>query len=257
MSLWKNSILTRVKTFFISIILFLLLWEIISLLLHSAFLPQPIHVFNIALNVFADKEIYSHILASLERTIIGFLLAVVIASSIAYFIGLNEKVRKYVHPVLELLRPIPPLAWIPLAILWFGIGNGSSYFIIFIAAFFPILTNVYFGVKSIPTNYKRIRHNYFLNKIQNFVHIVFPFTTPYLLEGCKTSIGLSWMAVVAAEMIASNSGLGYFIESSRVLLKTEQVIIGMIIIGIMGYLMHQFIVFLEKKLTSWRYEQNV
>lgn len=245
---WKNML--------ISVVLFLLLWEIVSLFLQSAFLPQPIQVFKTAITIFAEASIYGHILASLKRTIIGFLLAVVIASSLAYIIGLNEKIKNYVNPILELLRPIPPLAWIPLAILWFGIGDGSSYFIIFIAAFFPILTNVYFGVKSIPTNYKRVRHNYLLNKIQYFTHIVVPFTTPYLLAGCKTGIGIAWMAVVAAEIIAANSGLGYFIEINRVLLRTEEVILGMMIIGLLGYTIHKLIVLMEKRLTSWRYEKN-
>ena len=211
---------------------------------------------HISIGMGTKPQIYGHILASLKRTIIGFLLAVVVASSLAYILGLNEKIKNYVNPILELLRPIPPLAWIPLAILWFGIGDGSSYFIIFIAAFFPILTNVYFGVKSIPTNYKRVRHNYLLSKIQYFTHVVVPFTTPYLLAGCKTGIGIAWMAVVAAEIISANSGLGYFIETSRVLLRTEEVIIGMIIIGLLGFLIHHFIVLIEKRLTSWRYEKH-
>ena len=225
----RKNFLKKCGEVLISITVFLLLWEGISLLVNSLFLPSPVEVVRALSGLMWKGQMLGHIAASLQRTIVGFLLAIAAASVLAYVMGLNEGIKKHVNPILELLRPIPPLAWVPLAILWFGIGDGSSYFIIFIAAFFPILTNVYFGVKSIPTNYKRVRHDYLLDKVQYFRHIVVPFTTPYLLAGCKTGIGIAWMAVVAAEMIAANSGLGYFIETSRVLLRTEEVIIGMII----------------------------
>ena len=131
-------------------------------------------------------------------------------------------------------------------------GDVSASFIIFIAAFFPIFTNVFFGVTSIPRIYHRVSKNYNLNPFQKFKNITFPFTLPYLITGCKTSIGFSWMAVIAAEMISGNYGLGYFLEINRMLLNINYVIATMIIIGIIGYLMNRSISYIEQKLIYWR-----
>ncbi len=246
------KIVKNISNLIISIIILLLFWSLLSYSLNNFFLPSPIKVIYSLFYLFQSGLIIPHILSSLKRALIGFTFALVIASSLGYLFGLSKFLKTYFVPIIELLRPIPPIAWIPLAILWFGIGDSSSSFIIFIAAFFPIFTNVYFGVISIPRVYNRVSTNYNLNPIQKFTNIIFPFTLPYLLTGCRTSIGFSWMAVIAAEMIAGNYGLGYFIEVNRVLLNTEYVIATMIIIGIIGYLMNRLIVYLEVKVTSWR-----
>jgi NitT/TauT family transport system permease protein/sulfonate transport system permease protein len=183
---------------------------------------------------------------------VGFLLGLAAGIFFGFLLGLNHFARKTINPIIEVLRPIPPIAWIPLAILWFGIGNFSAFFIIFIAAFFPIFTNVFFGVKSLPTIYSQVRKNYGLSTMQYFRHIVWPFSTPFLIAGAKTSIGFSWMAVIAAEMISANEGLGYFIEINRVLLRPERVIAAMLIIGLIGYCLHQAIVAIEKRKLKWR-----
>lgn len=230
---------------------FIVLWQILSLIMSNIFLPSPFKVAE-ALVVLFSGTIYLHILTSLKRTLIGFVFALIIAASLAYIVGTSKKLKDYFNPVIELLRPIPPIAWIPLAILWFGVGDASSSFIIFIAAFFPIFTNVYFGVVSLPKVYHRVSHNYHINGINKFVHVIFPYSLPYLITGCKTSIGFSWMAVIAAEMIAANYGLGYFIEINRVLIKPDYVIATMIIIGVIGFLMHYILLNIEKNFTSWR-----
>ncbi len=246
------ELLKKIFKWFIAIFCFLIIWEIISIWLNNIFFPTPIKVFLALFELFKSGIIFYHILASLKRTLIGFSFALVIASLLGYIVGSSKLLKTYFTPILELLRPIPPIAWIPLAILWFGIGDASSSFIIFIAAFFPIFTNVYFGVTSIPNFYYRISKNYNLGKFKEFTNITFPYTLPYLITGSKTSLGFGWMAVIAAEMIAGNYGLGYFLEVNRSLLKTEYVISTMIIIGVIGFLLNKILNYAEIKATAYR-----
>ena len=204
----------------LSLGLFLLIWQMISIIMKSPLLPNPMKVVSVLFNLMTHSKIWLHIFASLKRTMLGFLVALVVGGITAYITSFHSTIKKIVFPWIELLRPIPPLAWIPLAILWFGLGLGSSVFIIFLIAFFPIFTEVHFGIKSIPETYHQISRNYQLTKMQKFKHIVLPYTVPYLLSSSKISIGLSWMAVVASEMISANKGLGYFIEIGRANMKS-------------------------------------
>lgn len=245
----------KIPKVFFSILAFLIVWELVVFFFDSFFLPSPIKVFQSLFFLFTDGIIYIHIFSSLKRTILGFIFALIVASILAYIAGSFSFFRNYLTPLLEFFRPVPPIAWIPLAIIWFGIGDVSASFIIFVAAFFPIFTNVYFGVTSIPRIFDRVSENYRLTEYQKFIHITFPFTLPYLIAGCKTSTGFSWMAVIAAEMVAGNYGLGYFLEINRMLLNIDKVVATMIIIGVIGYLMNRFMVFLELKLVSWRQKQ--
>ena len=169
----------RVKYLGVSLLILFFVWYILAVIISSVILPKPLQVLKVFLDLFLSGQIFTHIYASVKRNIIGFLVALVMGSGTAYVLGLSKKLEPYITPIFELLRPIPPIAWIPLAILWFGIGDNSSYFIIFVAAFFPIFTNVYFGVRSVPNKFIRLRQGYKLNGFQNFVHIVFPFSLPY------------------------------------------------------------------------------
>ncbi|MBU1198665.1 MAG: ABC transporter permease [Nanoarchaeota archaeon] len=246
-----NKKLHTVKEVIISIIIFICAWYLLSIILKSYFLPRPEIVLKTLVVLLVKGEITIHLIASLKRTLLGFTLALLAGSLTAYMLGLSKSIGKYFHPMIEFIRPIPPLAWIPLAIVWFGIGNGSAIFVIFIATFFPIFTSTYFGVKTILNEHKRLKHHYQLNNIQYFTHIVFPHSLPYLLSGSKTGLGMSWMAVIAAEIIAANTGLGYFIEINRVLLNIEIVIATMIIIGIIGYTMALILKYIETKILYW------
>jgi ABC-type nitrate/sulfonate/bicarbonate transport system permease component len=246
------AVLKNIFRWFASIIGFLIFWWILAVLIHNPFFPTPIRVLSALVYLFQSGSIFPHILGSLRRTLVGFFFALIIGSFLGYTLGLSSFLRNYLGPIVEILRPIPPIAWIPLAILWFGVGDSSASFIIFIASFFPIFTNVYFGVISIPKVYHRVSKNYNLEPIQKFINVIFPFTLPYLITGAKTSIGFGWMAVIAAEMISGNYGLGYFIEVNRVLLNTEYVIAAMIIIGAIGYLMNKSLSLAEIKVTAWR-----
>jgi ABC-type nitrate/sulfonate/bicarbonate transport system permease component len=248
--------LTEIAGVLTSAVLFVLLWSILSFLFNSYIFPNPFEVAKTLFLLLFSGEIFPHIFATLNRAIIGFSLGLIFGSFFGYALAMNNHANLIFRPIVEFLRPIPPIAWIPLAILWFGIGDASAFFIIFIASFFPIFTNVYFGVTSLPIVCERVGANYSLSLIQRFFHIVFPFSVPYLLTGCKTAIGWAWMCVIASEIIASSQGLGYFIEISRFSLQPDRVISAMLIIGAIGLILQQIIQLIENKLTFWRSVAN-
>ncbi|MDD4983531.1 MAG: ABC transporter permease [Candidatus ainarchaeum sp.] len=235
----------------ISIFLFLFLWQLISFLSHSLFLPGPIEIIYLCFKLIITGEIFEHIFLSVKRVVFGFLCGLIIGFVVGVIVGLS-KLGDYINPILELFRPIPPIAWIPLAILWFGIGDSSSVFIIFIAAFFPVFTNTFFGVKSLPKIYSCVSKNLSLTKMQRFYHVILPFVLPYTFVGSRVSLGLSWMVVIAAEMISANFGLGYLIEVNRSLMNTDLVIATMLFIGLVGFLLSKILSLIEKKVIYWR-----
>jgi len=218
--------------------------------------PSPIEVIFQLAELFAGGEIIGHIVSSVYRVLIGLFFGIILGALCGYALGLNSVLNGLINPIVQLLRPIPPIAWIPIAILWFGIGNESSFFIIFIASFFPVFTNVFFGVTSLPTIFAKVSKSLNLPKWQNFVHVVFPFSMPYFLTGVKTAVGFSWMVIIAAEMIASQSGLGYFIEYNRLLLEPDKIMAAMAVIGVLGFIFNYLVVLLEKKLLYWRSVSN-
>ena len=239
-----------------SAVLFVTAWALFAMLFNSFIFPGPIEVAQSLIKLIFSGEIFPHIFATLKRAIVGFLLGLTFGSIIGYLTGMNKYVNAVLKPIIELLRPIPPIAWIPLAILWFGLGDTSAFFIIFLASFFPVFTSVYFGVTSLPIVCEKVSKNYSLTFMQHFVHVVFPFSVPYLINGCKTAIGWAWMCVIAAEIISSSQGLGYFIEINRYSLETANVIAAMLIIGVIGLILQQVIQLIEIKLTSWRSVSN-
>lgn len=242
----------KIFSFVLSIFLFVLLWEVLSIFVGNQYFPGPFIVFRALIDFISKGIIFPHILSSLKRVITGFFASLILAFIIGYITGTFQFLKSLLSPIVEILRPIPPIAWIPLAIVWFGIGDFSASFIIFIAAFFPIYTNVHFGVSSIPRIYKRISKNYRLDYYKQFFHIIFPFTLPYLFTGTRVGIGLSWMAVIGSEMIASSRGLGYFIEVNRMLLRIDYMIATMIIIGIIGFCFYMIFKILDLKLNYWK-----
>lgn len=200
---------------------------------------------------FLNIDIYLHIFASLQRVLIGFLIASLAGISLAILLGYYKNMGHIIEPIIELFRPIPPIAWIPIAILLFGLGDRSAYFIVFLGAFFPIFTNTYFGVTSLPKIYKNVADSFELKKIDFIFYVLFYFSLPYIFTGLKIGIGMAWMSVIAAELIGAQSGLGYYIQINRLLLRTDNVIIGMIIIGIIGLLLTKSISLIETKVIIW------
>ena len=238
----------------LNILIVLFFWQIIYSIFHikSIILPSPLEIIYAIFESFLNGQILIHILFSLKRVMIGFSVATAFGVAVALISGLNKYIEDLITPFVELLRPIPPIAWIPIAILLFGIGDGSSYFIVFLGAFFPIFTNSFFGVKSLPKIYKNTCATFEIRSWNFFKKILFPFSLPYIFTGMKIGLGTAWMSVIAAELIGAQSGLGYYIQLNRLMLNIDQVIVGMILIGIVGYFLTKVMSLIQKNSLPWK-----
>ena len=182
-----------------------------------------------------DGTLWEHIGASLFRVGAGFGLAVLFAIPLGLWMGWVHGAFVTLNPLFQILRPISPIAWIPIAILWFGVGNASPIYLIFIASVFPMIVQTTVGVHTIEKRYLRAAENFGVSRKKLFLQVVFPATLPQIIVGMRIGLGVAWLVVVAAEMIALHSGLGYMIIDSRNAgNRYDLVIAGMIIIGLIG-----------------------
>lgn len=232
------------------IILLITIYQILNILFPNSYFPSVFQILQAFLRNLSSQEMYLDIAASLLRISIGFLIASAVGISLGLILAYDKRLKE-IKMYIDLLRPIPPIAWIPIAIVIFGLGNSSAYFIVFLGAFFPIFTNTYFGAISIPKIYKNVALSFQIGKVRYFTKILLFFALPYIFTGLKIGIGMAWMSVIAAELIGAQSGLGYFIQLNRLLLQTDNIIAGMILIGLIGYLLQKLIDFTEKKLIVW------
>jgi NitT/TauT family transport system permease protein len=192
-----------------------------------------------------------HIQISLYRVFLGFGIGSAMAVSLGLLIGWSEKAKSFVDPIVEIVRPIPPMAWIPLSILWFGIGELPKIFIIILGVFFPVLTNTVVGVKSIEKGLLKLARSMGLKGFRLFKEVIVFGASPFIITGLRIGLGFGWMCLVTAELIAAQAGLGYMIEEAKMLLLTNKVILGMLTIGFLGILIDRLIVRLEKIVLPW------
>lgn len=188
---------------------------------------------------------------SIIRVIRGYFFSILTGVLLGTLMGMSSSVYKIFHGSLTTIRQIPNIAWIPLIILWFGIKELSKTVIIVMAAFFPIMTNTLNGILSTPQGYIELAQLYKLSRWKTFTKVYLPHALPHMLVGLKLGLGSSWMAVVAAELIASSSGIGYRLSDARSLMRSDIVIVCMIVIGIVGIIMDKLISLIFKYLTPW------
>ena len=221
----------------------------------SAIFPTPLAVFTGAWELVQDGTLFQHIGASLMRVGIGFGLALVVAIPLGLWMGWVTPAYRTLNPVFQMLRPISPIAWIPLAILWFGVGNVSPVFLIFISSVFPMIVQTISGVHTIERRYLRAAANFGVPRGILFRQVVIPAVLPEVIVGMRIGIGVAWLVVVAAEMIALHSGLGYLIMDSRNAgNRYDLVVASMVIIGLIGLLLDGLTRLLERlKTVRWRY----
>ena len=221
----------------------------------SVVFPTPWQVVTGTVELVRDGSLWEHIGASLFRVGTGFLLAVVMAVPLGLWMGWVKGAYFTLNPLFQMLRPISPIAWIPIAILWFGVGNMSPIFLIFISSVFPMIVQTTAGVHTIEQRYLRAAANFGVSRRTLFRHVVIPAVLPQVIVGMRIGLGVAWLVVVAAEMIALRSGLGYLIIDSRNAgNRYDLVIAGMIIIGLIGLLLDGLMRMLESlKTVKWRY----
>jgi len=222
---------------------------------HSLIFPSPLKVVTGTVELVKDGTLWLHIGASLMRVVAGFLLAVIIAIPLGLWMGWVRGAYVTLNPLFQILRPISPIAWIPIAILWFGVGNTSPIFLIFISSVFPMIVQTTVGVHTIEKRYLRAAENFDVSRFKLLTQVVIPAALPQVIVGMRIGLGVAWLVVVAAEMIALRSGLGYLIMDSRNAgNRYDLVVAGMIIIGIIGLALDGVMRMLEGlKLVRWRY----
>src|SRR5882672_4546111 len=230
-------------------------WWVVVIATGSVIFPTPWQVVTGAGELIRDGTLWNHIGASLFRVSSGFLLAVAFAVPLGLWMGWVRGAFVTLNPIFQMLRPISPIAWIPLAILWFGVGDVSPIFLIFISSVFPMMVQTTAGVHTIDRRYLRAAANFGVSRRVLFGRVVIPAVLPEIIVGMRIGIGVAWLVVVAAEMIALRSGLGYLIMDSRNAgNRYDLVIAAMIIIGIIGLLLDGTTRSLEKlKSVRWRY----
>ncbi len=232
----------------------LALWEAAAAfgVLDPNTLPAPSRVLQALADLSAIGRLWPDVFASLSRIMVGFSLATVIGIALGAFLGSYRRTAEYLLPVVELIRPISVIAWIPLAILWFGLGDGAAWFLIFLGAFFPIFTNAFAGVRAIQPVHIRVAQCLGVGRGRFVLSVLLPSALPMILTGMRIGLGTGWTCVIAAELIASTSGLGYMIQLARTMIETEKVLGGMLIIGLVGFAMNVAMARLERWLTPWR-----
>ena len=193
-----------------------------------------------------DGTLLRGAVASLFRVTVGFYGAVLLAVPLGLLLGRCLALNRYANVVIQFLRPISPLAWIPFAMLWFGIGDMPALFIIFIAAFFPILLSTINASASIHPMYFQVGANLQFSRLEVFRLIIFPVCLPNIVLALRLALGISWMVVVAAEMIAVRSGLGFLIVDGRNALRLDYVVVAMIVIGLIGLLLDRLMTGVER-----------
>lgn len=241
----------------ISLALLLAVWWLAAARIGNAvLLPSPFAVAASIAELFSAGTLIGDISASLKRVFVGFFIASALAVPLALLMAYLLPLRRLLLPIVSLLRPIPPIAWIPLAILWFGIGDKPSYFITALAAFFPIFLNAFAGGIAVEQRHVHAARFLGAGRWRLLRSVYLPSALPSIWTGLRIGLGQSWMAVVTAELIAAQSGLGYLIQASRINLETSHVLVGMFTIGVLGALMTAALSYAERFVLPWQKSQR-
>ena len=224
---------------FILPILIIVVWYILTEglgLIPYYILPSPVHVFNAAVKLIANGKLIDHTISTLTKVFSGIILASIVAIPLGIILGWYETLDEFCSLVISILRPIPPIAWIPFSILWFGIGLSSAVFVIFIGCVFSVLVYTIDGVKRTDKVLIEAAHTLGANNWDILYKVVLPSAFPYIVSGLKVGVSIALMCTVSAEMIASSKGLGYMILTASQLFDPGTMVVGMVIIGIIGIL---------------------
>jgi NitT/TauT family transport system permease protein/taurine transport system permease protein len=232
-----TAFLRRAAITAISLSVALLAWSLFAR--YFAFpdlVPSPVDTFGTGAEMIASGALLSHVAISLERVLIGYAAGCILGVLIGTLMGRIPFIRQFADPLLQLMRPISPVALVPLSIIWFGIGDLSRYFIIFYGVVIIMIMNTAAGVSATPELRMNAARCFGASRMQIFSRIIIPSAVPYILTGMRVALGFAFMGIVAAEMIAAQSGIGYLIMQSRMLLRTDVMFVGLVTLGVLGAL---------------------
>ena len=249
-----NSVAISVAT---TIALFLFWYGITAAgLIRPLFLPSPAAVWdkfiNVATEGFSGATLLEHMRWSMQRVFGAFFLACITAIPIGIFMGVNRVVRGVFDPPIEFYRPIPPLAYLPLTIIWFGIGEESKTILIYLAIFAPMALNARAGVRSVSIEQIHAAYSMGASRTQVIWHVILKGAMPEILTGMRIGIGFGWTTLVAAEMVAAEAGVGFMVLAAAEFLVTDVVIMGIVVIGVIAYLFDLLMRYLERLLVPWK-----
>jgi bicarbonate transport system permease protein len=260
---FSNSFMSLQKQFpdlippAIAILIFLVVWQLFGSI-PGATLPGPIKVvqetWTLILYPFydkggTDKGLFWQILASLQRVAISYSLAAIVGIALGILIGVNKTMSKALDPIFQLLRTVPPLAWVPISLAALRQNEPAALFVIFITAIWPILINTAVGVTQIPQDYNNVAKVLQLSYKEYFFNILIPAALPYIFTGLRIAIGLAWLAIIAAEIVMSGIvGIGFFIWNAYQNNNVSEVILALIYIGVVGLVLDKMMVWLQNKI---------
>ena len=236
----------------------LAVWQAVTYtgLIQPLYLPGPRAVahklWEAATTGYLDATLWQHLGASFSRIGLAFLAAVICAAPLGLAIGLNRVARAILDPLIEFYRPIPPLAYLPLIVIWFGIGEFSKILLIFLAIFAPIVVACAAGVRKVDPVRIRVSQSLGASRWQVIRHVIIPSTLPDILTGIRIGLGAGWSTLVAAELIAATKGMGFMIQTASQFLNTDMVIAGILVIAVVAYMLEIGLRYLQHRLTPWQ-----
>jgi nitrate/nitrite transport system permease protein len=251
---WMQTNGRRWLTSSVAIVLFLLIWQALCSL-PGATLPPPTQVLDetweLIIDPFfnnggTDVGLFWQIVASLKRVVVGFSLSAIVGIALGMLIGSSPLIFDALDPIFQVLRTVPPLAWLPISLAAFQDSEPSAIFVIFITAIWPIIINTAVGVHQVPDDYKNVAKVLNLSKRAYFTNILFPATVPYVFTGLRIGVGLSWLAIVAAEMLIGGVGIGFFIWDAWNSSLISEIILALLYVGLVGLLLDKLVGFAEK-----------
>ena len=243
----------------IGVLGFLISWQlaVIAGLLPNRYVPMPSQVVTLFFEKFSNPSpdgatLSVHILSSLQVALTGFILAVVIGVLLGFFMGWFKTIDKFMRPIFEILRPIPPVSWIPITILWLGVGLRAKAFIVFFAAFVACVINSYTGIRQTSPVLINFAKTCGASNFTIFYKIGIPSAMTMTFAGIKIALGNSWATLVAAEMLAASAGLGYMIQQGRMFARPDIIILGIVVIGAIGVIFTSLLELIEHKVLGWK-----
>ena len=235
----------------VSILLFLLLWQALSsTILNPYLIPPPSRIFAAASPMIRSGELFRDTAISLSRVAVGFFAGSVLAILLGVLMGRLRLLNEMMDPIVELLRYHSPTAMISIAVIWFGIGETSKYFLIFWGTFFIVLINAIAGVLRTPLTRQRAAQCMGASQLQIFLLVVFPSAVPYIVTGMRVALASAYMSLIPAEMLAADSGLGYLLQQSGMLLETDRIFVALLTISVLGFTSDRLFRLLVKRTLS-------
>ncbi len=254
---FAGQIVTNLLPLLVTLMVLVLAWQIICSSPESS-LPSPTRVLEESWELIAhpfytgqgvDQGLFWHVFASLKRVALGYTLAAAVGVALGTLVGQSALAMRGLDPIFQVLRTVPPLAWLPLSLAAFQDGNPSAIFVIFITAIWPIIISTAVGIRNIPQDYQNVAKVLRLNGFEYFGMIMLPAAAPYIFTGLRIGIGLSWLAIVAAEMLIGGVGIGFFIWDAWNSSLISDIIVALIYVGIVGFFLDRIIALIGRAVT--------